>query len=296
MKREVVEKAESVIKEKKRKNEEPLQLLMQKLSRDEKFRRLQKNYQEEMIENTKKEVYGEKFDRKKENSLKKQIDEFLKENGATKIEYDCKKCQDNGYVDGKMCECLKKEISNILFNESNFGSLVTFDDAEKSASNNLKALYKKMREWCHSDFKKNIIFLSGQVGTGKTYLTRAMANELIGEGKIVKLVTAFQMSRDFKEYRFVYDENLLDKYLSCEILFIDDLGTETIYKNITIELLYQVINERQLRKLPTVITSNLDLSEIRDRYDERIFSRIANRETSIAVALENEDLRLKKKK
>ena len=151
-----------------------------------------------------------------------------------------------------------------------------------------------MKKWCHSDFKKNIIFLSGEVGTGKTYLTRAMANELIEQGKIVKLVTAFQMSRDFKEYRSTYNEAILDKYLSCEFLFIDDLGTEVIYKNSTIEFLYQILNERQMRKLCTIITSNLDLAEIRDRYDERIFSRIANRETSITVNLKNEDLRLKK--
>ena len=295
MNREVVEKAENIIKERKQKSEIPYNLLLEKFSKDKKFSDLRKKYQQEIIENAKKEVYGEKTDKTLQEKLKKEIDDYFKKNGAKNtISYSCKKCQDNGYINGKMCECLKKEISNILFEESNFGKLVNFSDAEKGASGNLKSLYELMKKWCHSDFKKNIIFLSGEVGTGKTYLTRAMANELIEQGKIVKLVTAFQMSRDFKEYRSTYNETILDKYLSCEFLFIDDLGTEVIYKNSTIEFLYQILNERQMRKLCTIITSNLDLAEIRDRYDERIFSRIANRETSITVNLKNEDLRLKK--
>ncbi len=295
MNREVVEKAENIIKERKQKSEMPYNLLLEKFSKDKKFSDLRKKYKQEIIENAKKEVYGEKTDKTLQEKLKKEIDDYFKKNGAKNtISYSCKKCQDNGYINGKMCECLKKEISNILFEESNFGKLVNFSDAEKGASGNLKSLYELMKKWCHSDFKKNIIFLSGQVGTGKTYLTRAMANELIEQGKIVKLVTAFQMSRDFKEYRSTYNETILDKYLSCEFLFIDDLGTEVIYKNSTIEFLYQILNERQMRKLCTIITSNLDLAEIRDRYDERIFSRIANRETSITVNLKNEDLRLKK--
>ena len=295
MNREVVEKAENIIKERKQKSEMPYKLLLEKFSKDKKFSDLRKKYQQEIIENAKKEVYGEKTDKTLQEKLKKEIDDYFKKNGAKNtISYSCKKCQDNGYINGKMCECLKKEISNILFEESNFGKLVNFSDAEKGASGNLKSLYELMKKWCHSDFKKNIIFLSGEVGTGKTYLTRAMANELIEQGKIVKLVTAFQMSRDFKEYRSTYNETILDKYLSCEFLFIDDLGTEVIYKNSTIEFLYQILNERQMRKLCTIITSNLDLAEIRDRYDERIFSRIANRETSITVNLKNEDLRLKK--
>ena len=295
MNREVVKKAEYIINKKKRKNEESYTLMLEQFSKDENFNKLRKKYQQEIIENAKKEAYGEKPNKTLQEKLKNEIDEYFSKNGVKNtISYSCKKCQDNGYVDGKMCECLKKEISNILFEESNFGKLVSFVDAEKSASNTLKILYEKMKDWCHSNFKKNTIFISGQVGTGKTYLTCAMANELIEQGKIVKLVTAFQMSRDFKEYRSTYNEEILDKYLSCEFLFIDDLGTEVIYKNSTIEFLYHIINERQIRKLPTIITSNLDLAEIRDRYDERIFSRIANRETSIAVLLKGEDLRLKK--
>ncbi len=295
MNREIVEKAENIIKNRKKKNEEPLLFLLEKFSRDEKFNELKRKYQQEMIENAKKEAYGEKTNLTLQNKLKNEIDAyFLGHNAKNQVDYSCKNCQDNGYVNGKMCECLKKEISKVLFEESNFGSLVNFADAEKSSNGILKTLYQKMKEWCHSDFKKNIIFLSGEVGTGKTYLTRAMANELINQGKIVKLVTAFQMSRDFKEYRSSYNESILEKYLNCEFLFIDDLGTEVIYKNSTIEFLYQVLNERQMRKLCTIITSNLDLAEIRDRYDERIFSRIANRETSISINLKTKDLRLKK--
>ena len=295
MKREIVEKAEQVIFDRHKQNQDEFEAKMATLKNNSHYQNLEKEYQSLLIENSRKEVYGEKVDRTKELALKKKIDEMLKDRKIpTSPKFNCTKCQDTGYVNSEMCTCLKKEVSNILLEESNFGKLTTFSEAEKNVDGNLKKLYEKMKDWCHSDFKKNLIFISGQVGVGKTHLTKAIANELIGKGKIVKLATAFQMSRDFKEYRSTYNENILDKYLSPEFLFIDDLGTETIYKGSTIEFLFQVINERKIKKLCTIITSNLMLDEIRDRYDERIFSRIADRDTSISILLTGNDLRFNK--
>lgn len=294
MKIEIIEKAEEIISERRRKNLAPYEEKMAKLNKNAEFLKLQNELNKEIIENTRKEVYGEKFDKTKEIELKKKNDAFLKKENVPQIKFSCPICEDKGFINGKMCACLKKEISNILFEESNFGNLVSFSDAEQGATGELKKLYALMKKWCHSDFKKNLVFISGAVGSGKTYLTKAIANELIEMGKIVKLSSAFQMSRDFKEYRYSYDESIMDKYLSCEFLFIDDLGTETIYKNSTIEFLFHVINERKMKKVCTIITSNLDLSEIRDRYDERIFSRISDPKTSITIQIHGDDLRLKK--
>ena len=151
-----------------------------------------------------------------------------------------------------------------------------------------------MQKWCKSDFKKNLIYLAGATGVGKTYLMRCLANELISRGRLVKITTAYQMNRDFKEFSKTNNEELLKNYTDTEILFIDDLGTEPLFKDVTIENLYIVINERKMKKLPTIITSNLTLDNIRDRYDERIFSRIVDRETSITLLLDGEDKRIKK--
>ena len=296
MKREIVLQAENTIATRHQKLNEEYEKEKSLLSENEEYTEINSALHKEMIENARREAYGEKVDRKKERALKNDLSNFLKEkNISLKEEFFCSKCKDSGYVNGKMCSCLKKEISNILFEESNFGKLVSFNCAKKTAPKEYQKLYDKMKEWCHSDFKKNLIFISGEAGVGKTYLTTAIANELIEEGKIVKLVTAFQMSRDFKEYRFKYNEELIDKYLSCEFLFIDDLGTETLYKGITIELLFHVINERRIRKLCTIITSNLTLDEIFDRYDERIFSRIVDRDKSITINLIGKDLRINKR-
>lgn len=295
MKREIIIQAENTIATRHQKLNEEYEKEKSLLSENEEYSELNSALHKEMIENARREAYGEKIDRKKENKLKANLVQLLKKQNISLTEkFSCAKCKDSGYINGKMCSCLKKEISNILFEESNFGKLVSFESAKKTAPKEYRKLYEKMQEWCHSDFKKNLIYISGMVGVGKTYLTLAIANELIEEGKIVKLVTAFQMSRDFKEYRFKYNEELLNKYLNCECLFIDDLGTEIIYKGITIELLFHIINERKIRKLCTVITSNLTLDEIYDRYDERIFSRIVDKNSSIPINLTGKDLRINK--
>ena len=90
------------------------------------------------------------------------------------------------------------------------------------------------------------------------------------------------------------NEELINKYISPEILFIDDLGTEPKYDGVTIECLYLLVNERKMKNLSTVITSNLDLADLRDRYDERIYSRIVDRNSSINIYLDGADKRIKK--
>jgi DNA replication protein DnaC len=154
-----------------------------------------------------------------------------------------------------------------------------------------------MQEWCHSNFDKNIIYLSGQTGTGKTYLSTCMANELIKLGKLVLLTSSFKLNQDFIKSYACKDletkNNILSKYLDVEVLFIDDLGTELRQPNITGNYLYHIINERRLNKKPTVITTNLNLEDLRDYYDERIFSRIVDKTNAICIYLEGKDLRIK---
>ena len=214
----------------------------------------------------------------------------------------CKKCQDSGMIDGHFCECLIEEINNILKEESGFLSLEEFNNANFNLFKNrdyMQTLYKKMKKWCYSNFDKTLIFIAGQTGVGKTHLMKCMANELIKRHKVVTLTTSFAMHQDFLKSYSSRDidvkQALIDKYLSAEILFIDDLGTELRQPNITINFLYQILNERKLNKRPTIITSNLDLKDITDYYDERIFSRIVDKTTSVCLYIQGEDLRLKQK-
>jgi DNA replication protein DnaC len=218
-------------------------------------------------------------------------------------DYFCKKCNDTGFIEGKYCDCLIEEINNILKEESGFLTLEDFDTTTFELSSNpefSKALYEKMKKWCHSAFAKTLIFLSGQTGVGKTHLMKCMANELIKRHKLVTLTSSFAMHQDFLKCYATKDleekQLILDKYLNAEILFIDDLGTELRQPNLTVNMLYQVLNERKMKRMPTVITTNLTLEDVLDYYDERIASRIADKETSVCVYIQGDDIRLKTNK
>ena len=235
--------------------------------------------------------------------LASEIDKKLKSLKIGSIEpiYSCKKCSDSGFVDGKYCSCLIKEVNNILIKESGFEKLEDFKDVKFDIFEDkeyMQSLYQKMQKWCHSNFEKNIIFISGNTGVGKSHLTRCMANELINENYVVLFTTSFAMHQDFVKSHMTRDlelkNSLLDRYLNADILFIDDLGTELRNPLITINYLYHVINERKINKRPTIITSNLDLYDLQDYYDERISSRIIDKQSSICLSIQGEDLRLKK--
>lgn len=295
MKQEIVRDALAVIQQKKRDAEAEYDAKISPLLNDEDYKNAFKTYTKIQIENAKKFAYGEEPDLKSEKQALGNLDKikakYNLQNVSTK--YFCSKCNDEGYINGQMCTCLKQEISKIILKNSGFEELKDFNKEIKTA-NELEPVYKLMKQWCNSNFKKNLIYIAGPTGVGKTYLIRCMANELIKQGKIVKIVSAPNMSIELKEFTKYQDTELIKKYLDCEILFIDDLGTETLFKNSTLENIYLIINERKVKRLPTIITSNLSLSDLGSVYGERIYSRIVDRETSITIYLDGEDKRLTK--
>lgn len=295
MRKDITEQALRIVRAKKKRNQDLFNEKISVLEKDKEYVRIEKEYISLMIDNQKKEAYGQKADREKEQKLFELLQEQKEKYGLKNIsiEYGCPLCKDEGYVNGKQCKCLKTEISKLLLQGSGFEKLEDFDKATKS-SGSLEPLYRKMQEWCNKNSEKNLIFLSGPTGVGKTHLIQCMANEFINKGKMINIVTSLNLSLDFKIFCKNSDESLLTKYLNPDVLFIDDLGTEPIFKNVTIEYLYLIINERKMRNKRTVITSNLTLSDVFDRYDERIFSRIADQKSSIAINLDGDDRRLKK--
>lgn len=291
---------EALFKINERGNRAEIQAVNNKIKalEDKEFKILYSNYTRAMIDNAK---LGKKQNISNEKSC---YEKRLKEIGISSInpDYSCKKCNDSGYIEGKWCDCLKAEVNKILIRKSGFDNLIDFKQIDYNYYNDssyMQKVHSTMQKWCHSNFDKTLIFLSGGTGTGKTVLLKCMANELINLNHVVVLTTAFAMNQDFlKSYasRDIEEKNaLLEKYLDSEVLFIDDLGTELKEKNITVNFLYQILNERRVKKLPTVITSNLDLKDLRDYYDERISSRIIDKTTSICLFIEGKDLRLKQK-
>lgn len=271
--------------------------------KDKDFSDLYNDYTNSIIENAKCEAFGLPLNDSNLSKIKYKVEKKLSELKVGSIfpEYSCPKCEDSGLVNGKYCDCLKREITDILLKKSGFKSLESFKNSDFSIFENeeeIKKIYKLMETWCNkTDSNKNLIYLLGETGTGKTHLMKCMANEFISQNKIVLLLTAFEMHNTFVKYHTAKDnENLLDDILSCEVLFIDDLGTEPFFKNITKEYFYLIINERRMKNLKTVITSNLSPNDLKERYDERIFSRIMDKDSSVVLELKGKDKRLLKRK
>lgn len=265
---------------------------------DAEFKRLYLFYTTLMIENAK----NQDKNTERLNQLKTLLHEKEKSlNLSITPLYSCNLCNDRGRVNGELCICLKNEINKILIQESGFGRLEKFEEARFDIFENpelMKKLYEKMNAWCDSDFKKNIIYIGGDTGVGKTHLMCCIANKLISKGKLVSLTTSFNINQDFAKCYAMKDNlqenDILNRYLNADVLFIDDLGTE-LRKPFTSNYLYLVLNERKMNKRPTIITSNLTLEDIREYYDERVFSRIVDKDLSICIYLTGKDLRLQNK-
>ena len=226
-------------------------------------------------------------------------DEFLKKRGLgahdLQPHYACEKCSDTGYVNGAICSCLNDEIRKLIFAESNVNNTdYTFDNAKETNSHN-RAVYKKAREVC-LDGNLNML-LTGNTGTGKTYLLTACANFCAEQNRSVLLLTAYSLNGMFLEAHLgdVHTHHeIIDSLVDVDVLLIDDLGTENVYKNVTAEYFFSVLNERIARKKQTFISTNLTLQDIRERYDERIFSRIVDQNCTFVAKLTGADKRIKK--
>ena len=144
--------------------------------------------------------------------------------------------------------------------------------------------------------KENILF-TGKTGLGKTFLSNCIARELIERCYSVVYLPAVEMFEIFSKERFSYDSTDEDKdrsqyLMECDLLIIDDLGTELV-NNFTTSQLFYVINERLNRKKGTIISTNLPVNEMRDEFTDRVMSRIVSQYR--VIPLYGEDIRIQKK-
>ena len=207
-------------------------------------------------------------------------------------QYDCSKCNDTGVVGLKMCECLKLELNRRLSEINKQYKFVTFDDCSKNLSPSLTRIYDIAKQWCEKFPNSQILNINmlGGTGTGKTFLLECMASELINRGFNVMFTTAFALNDECRKYHFSLPSKV-NEYMDCDVLIIDDLGSEPLLKNITLEYLFNIINLRQKRYKPTLISTTLPLDDILNRYDDRIFSRLSNKVTSLTIPFNGIDMR-----
>ena len=138
--------------------------------------------------------------------------------------------------------------------------------------------------------------MCGASGTGKTYLTKCIAKERIERGYTTLFASAFDLNNMFLQEHLAQSnqkEHLQD-LVDLDVLIIDDLGTEPMRKNVTKEYLLLLLNERLSKGKSTIITSNLNPEQVLFRYEERIFSRIFNKRTSLILEFKGKNSRLKK--
>ena len=228
--------------------------------------------------------------------LNRQKEELLTagglEAGYLKPRYKCMLCGDTGYVNGRKCRCFIQKETAILYDQSGIRSVlkdISFDklserfysgeDLERFRESKSKSL--NFVNKFDSDYQ-NLLFY-GTVGTGKSMLSSCIAGELLKEGHSVLYFSSSALMDELAKSTFekgstsndrsgypVTDSRMLH---DCDLLIIDDLGTE-MTNSFTVASLFSLLNERFLRKRPVIISTNLSLEELQARYTDRIFSRL----------------------
>lgn len=247
--------------------------------------------------------------KERNRELQKKREEILVSLGYpadyTKIKYTCPECADTGYKGTKYCSCLKELIIKGRIAASAMGNLIerqSFDNFSLEPYAYDQKVYERMKTILAvakayvRDFDKSAdnLLLIGKTGTGKTHISTAIARELIHKGYDVVYDSTQNVISDFEADRFKSGYGQYDmkseKYLNCRLLIIDDLGTEFI-NAFTVSTLYNLINTRQNKGLPTIISTNLSPEELARKYEDRIYSRIIGAGTRV-LPFEGRDLRV----
>ena len=227
--------------------------------------------------------------------------------------YTCKLCKDTGYIEGKKCSCFKQAIINTVYSQSNIREILsrenfsTFsydyyspNDINPTTGFSALATAQNAVDECKrfiNDFnnKPKNLFFYGDTGVGKTFLSNCVAKELLDSGYSVIYFTAFQLFDILSKGVFDKDADAIAAHqniFDCDLLIIDDLGTE-LSNAFTTSQLFLCVNERILRQKSTIISTNLSLAQINDVYSERTLSRISSNYS--LIKLFGDDIRIKKR-
>lgn len=227
--------------------------------------------------------------------------------------YDCTDCKDTGYIGNQKCHCFRKAVIDLLYTQSNLQHILqkeNFDtfsfryysnnhvDPKTGASSlaNIQKAYSIAREFVDTfgeDYRN--LFIYGDTGVGKTFLSNCIAKEVIDKSYSVIYLSSFELFDTLAKSKFEKDDtaDLMNEHIfDCDLLIIDDLGTE-IANSFTVSQLFVCLNERILRRKSTIISTNLSLESLANIYSERTFSRITSNYTMLKLT--GDDIRIKKK-
>ncbi|MBO4592204.1 MAG: ATP-binding protein [Eubacterium sp.] len=266
-----------------------------------------------LMGNPKDEALSEKL-----GTLSEKKKELLRQNGFPEdyLEpiFNCPICKDWGEIDGKVCSCVRNlrvselyKRSNLknVFERENFStfsldnySKVTDPQRGRSPHENATHILKKAKTFVDNfDKEHGNILIYGSTGLGKTFLSNCIAKALLDKGHSVLYLSANELFEDIlstyimSHSRSSALEAIYNYLYSSDLLIIDDLGTE-VMSSFTRSQLFEIINKRMLSNLSTIITTNLDLETLQDRYTERVMSRFAK--SYVLYPLFGDDIRYRK--
>lgn len=252
------------------------------------------------------------------NDLHAQRSEILAQLGYPddylEMTYTCPLCHDTGYVGDQKCQCFRKAEIELLYTQSNLKEILErenfsafsydyYSDEITDAAGGTSSLarIRRVTEICHDfvrDFDTSFanLFFYGDTGVGKTFLSHCIAKELLDSTHSVIYFSAQELFDSFARDRFSREEDpdtVSSNYIyDCDLLIIDDLGTELTNAFVQAEL-FSCINERLNARKSTIISTNLTLEQLTGVYSERVFSRISSGYTMLKLF--GKDIRVQKK-
>lgn len=236
-------------------------------------------------------------------------------------DFNCKRCNDTGYEGNVKCKCFEKKLIELnyksthidkLLNKNNFEtfnlevfSKECFKNRETtesvSAYDRMKAIYKHCLNYCENfeSGAKNLIFFGG-TGVGKTFMSCCITKALVDRGFTVEYYKSDNLMSLAEKNKFkskypmgeVVDIELkYNSLLTCDLLVIDDLGSEYVTELRESEL-YSIIEHKMINETSFIINTNLDKLGILQKYGSRLYSRIFSQESSTAIQFLGKDIRV----
>lgn len=242
----------------------------------------------------KSEEFNREF-KEKSASLLKEKEKILSENNIKKdydeVWYNCEKCLDTGFCDTEKCVCFKQKLINMRYDLSNMKEMLhdfsefSFDyygdniieNLNMTEKENMKIIFEKAVDFCENDNAKSLFFYGG-CGFGKTFLSSCIAKKMMDNGKSVIYTSATNLFSQYEDYKFGKTDsesflNMREMMKDADLLIIDDLGSEA-QSALSLQFLNEIVSERVTLKKKMIISTNVNMKGIAEKYSDRIASRI----------------------